>query len=184
MNPETPPIALPGSPEKKQQSSDAQKGLRLLAMHLRPLGFERTRPTFFTRPGKAVVEFVHVHKFTYGPAFRIHLGIRIRDDERPGVDLNGPSFVAVPDTPSPSEAERFEYAAGAESIAACAQTMAAVVETAGCEWFEAMRDPTRLRAAGQPLLRSFPMTALREALNRTEAVVTSAATRAALNVDE
>jgi hypothetical protein len=55
----TSPTAPPGASPKGQQSRDAQKVLRLLAKKLRFLGFERTKPTFFTRPAWYVLEFVH-----------------------------------------------------------------------------------------------------------------------------
>ena len=138
------PLALPGSLEKRQESRDAQKALRLLAKKLQPLGFERTKPTFFVRPGNVLLEFVHVHKYTFGPRFRLHLGVRVRFDQFVAQALNGPAFDAVPGTSEPGAQTRFNYRSDVETIAACAEAMATTVETAGNQWFEAMSNPEQL----------------------------------------
>ena len=92
-----PPIARPGSPEKKQESRDAQKVLRLLARKLETLGFRRTKSTFFTRPTKLGLEFVHVHKFSFAASFRVHFGLRVRTDDFPAAHLNGPTSDEIRD---------------------------------------------------------------------------------------
>src|ERR1700712_4884643 len=138
------PLALPGSPAKKQESRDAQKVLRLLAKKLQPLGFERTKPTFFVRPGKVLLEFVHVHKYTFGPRFRLHLGVRVRFDQYVAQALNGPAFDGAPGGSEPVAQSRFNYQSDVETMAACAEAMAQTVKTAGNQWFDAISNPEQL----------------------------------------
>lgn len=51
--------------DPKIERSSKEKILRRLAKLLAPKGFERTKPTFYTRVRLPVIEFVHVHKFTF-----------------------------------------------------------------------------------------------------------------------
>jgi len=176
------PLALPGSPEKKQEGRDAQKVLRLLAKKLQPLGFERTKPTFFVRPGKVVLEFVHVHKYTFGPRFRLHLGVRIRFDQYVAQALNGPAFDGTPGASQPSARIRFNYRSDVETIAACAEAMAQTVETAGTLWFRAMSNPEQLLSIYRSPTTSISVDAMKLALKDPGAVATSDETRRAFNV--
>ncbi len=176
------PLALPGSPEKKQEARDAQKVLRLLAKKLQPLGFERTKPTFFVRPGNVVLEFVHVHKYTFGPRFRLHLGVRIRFDQFVAQALNGPEFDGAPGPKEPGVQSRFNYRSDAESIAACAEAMAQTVETVGIQWFDAISNPEQLLSIYRSPATPITMDTMELALNDPGTVVTSDETRRAFNV--
>lgn len=66
--------------EKKIETSGKNKIYRKLAKHLADLDFERTKTTFYTRSKEYVVEFIHLHKFTFCPGFRVHFGIRVLID--------------------------------------------------------------------------------------------------------
>lgn len=182
MNNETCPPALPGSAEKKQESRNAQKVLRLLAKRLQPLGFDRTRPTFFVRPGRVLLEFVHAHKYTFGPSFRLHLGVRLRFDKFAAQALNGPAFDGFPGSGESNDQSRFDYWADSQAIEACAEAMARTVQTAGTKWFDAMRNPEQLlsiyRSPATPISRD----TIELALNDQRTVVTSDETRRAFNV--
>jgi hypothetical protein len=156
MNPyQTPLASLPGSPEKKQESCDAQKVLRLLARRLKPLGFARAKPTFFTRPAQCVLEFVHVHKYSFGPSFRVHLGVRVRSDGSPGPHLNGPSSDEIADPASPNRRlYDFDFTASEASWSSCAEAMYQCVENHGLAWFASVANPSVLLAADSPLTES------------------------------
>jgi hypothetical protein len=182
LNDEMRPLALPGSPEKKQESRDAQKVLRLLAKKLQPLGFERTKPTFFVRAGSVLLEFVHVHKYTFGPRFRLHLGIRVRFDHFVAQALNGPAFDGVPGPIEPGTQGRFNYRSDVEAIAACAEAMAQTIETAGNQWFDAMSEPKKLLSIYRSPTTPISMHTIELALKDPRAVVTSEETRRAFNV--
>ena len=176
------PLALPGSTEKKQEARDAQKVLRLLAKRLRPLGFERTKPTFFVRPGNVLLEFVHIHKYSFGPSFRLHLGVRIRFDQFVAQALNGPAFDGTPGANEPGAQGRFNYRSDVETIAACAEAMAQTVETAGSHWFDTMSNPERLLSIYRSPTTPISMDTMELALKHPGAVVTSDETRRAFNV--
>ena len=173
------PLALPGSPEKKQESRDAQKVLWLLAKKLQPLGFERTKPTFFVRPGNVMLEFVHVHKYTFGPRFRPHLGVRVRFDQ---FVAQAPAFEGAPSTNELGAQSRFNYRSDVETIAACAEAMVQIVETAGTQWFDAMSNPEQLLSIYRSPATPISMDTMELALNDPGAVVTSDETRRAFNV--
>jgi hypothetical protein len=174
------PVALPGSAEKKQESRDAQKVLRLLSKELRSIGFERTKPTFFTRSGRFVLEFVHVHKFTFGPSFRVHLGIRVRSDEFAAAALNGPHSDAILD-PATSSPYRFSFSTSPADLALCSSAMATFVVTEGLPWLSAVDDLAKLLQPGPSPLAASAIAALAREVENPTVAVASAATREALN---
>lgn len=175
------PIALPGSEEKKQESRDAQKVLRLLAKKLKPLGFERTKPTFFTRPGRYVLEFVHVHKYTFGPFFRVHFGVRVRSDEFAAAHLNGPAADSIQDPDTPGD-PRYDFSFGSSEASreACSNAMLQFVSSEGTHWFSLLANPTALLSSNSPLTHS-AMTALQRELKEPSFAHVSEATKKALN---
>ncbi|MBR7747086.1 hypothetical protein [Undibacterium baiyunense] len=173
--------ALPGSPEKKQESRDAQKVLRLLAGMLKPLGFERTKPTFFTRPGEYVIEFIHVHKYTFAASFRVHFGVRVRSDNHPAAGLNGPSSDGIPDPESPGRRlYDFDFTAEEVSWKRCANLMLECITKDGLSWFSCMTNPTTLLSSGSPLTKDARIALQREMESRN-CVQASEATQRALN---
>jgi hypothetical protein len=174
-------VPLPGSPERKQQSRDAQKVLRLFAHRMRELGFERTKPSFFIRPQPWVIEFVHLHKYTFGPCFRSHLGIRVRRDDWSSVALNGPT-ADVRYYEDGAWARRFEYTPDPASMHKCANDLADYVSTDALSWFETVCDPYFLLTADDSPLYKQEKAALSEALRNGIQSETSDATRKALNV--
>ena len=177
------PVALPGSPEKKQESRDAQKVLRLLAKELAPLGFRHTKPTFLTRPNRLGLEFVHVHKFRFAASFRVHFGLRVRTDEFPAAHLNGPTSDEMRDHEDPLRRRyEFDYGPGKESWQSCAQKMYECVRAEGLDWFAAINNEEVLLGSQSPLTQS-AKTALRWEVDNPSTVRTSEATQWALNAD-
>ena len=177
-----PTNALPGSPEKKQEYRDAQKVLRLLAKELKVLGFERTKTTFFVRPTELGIEFIHVHKFSFSPAFRVHFGFRVRTDEFPAAHLNGPSSDEIGDPADPARRRyNFDFNAVESSWRSCARAMYACASIEGEEWFAAMSNTKALLAPASPLTQK-ARAALRLELENPAVAEASEATRHALNV--
>jgi hypothetical protein len=174
-------VALPGSPERKQQGRDAQKVLRLLAHRLKSIGFERTKSSFFTRPQPWVIEFIHLHKYTFGPYFRTHLGIRVQSDVWSAVALNGPT-ADVAYGEGGSWARRFEFAPDPASLHKCTNDLADYLSTDGLSWFESVRDPNFLLTAADSPLYDQEKIALSASVNECHQYATSDATRKALNV--
>ena len=174
-------IALPGSPEKKQASRDAQKVLRILARRLKPLGFLRTKPTFFTKRSEHGLEFVHVHKFTFGPSFRVHFGFRVRSEEFPAAHLNGPSSDDFREPVRPDHRKYvLDYGTEEASWESCAQAMYECTAQEGLAWFASMSDPVFLLSSASPLSPTAKVALRREIEDPSESVV-SEATRLALN---
>lgn len=156
--------AMPGSFERKRDSLDAQKVLRMLAKALTPLGFTRTKPSFFTRGSDLVVEFVHIHKYTFGSTFRIHFGVRVLNDAWPNVALNGPCVEGILNSESSRYTVRFEFGPDSTSMAECAQLMADVIRLQGEPWFAAMRPLDKLLDSTASPLRTDSKAALRAAM--------------------
>lgn len=177
-----PLIAKAGSPEKKQESRDAQKVLRLLARKLKPLGFERTKSTFFTRPSPYVVEFVHVHKFTFAPSFRVHFGARVRSDDSPAAHLNGPSSDEILDAGDPPRRKyEFDFDSSEASWEICAQAMYQCASSEGLEWFAATSNPGRLLSPDSPLTPE-ARAALQKEIASSSSATSSEVTQRVLNV--
>ena len=151
--------------DKAVERSGKEKVLRRLAGALRPLGFERTKPTFFTRRSGLVVEFIHLHKYTFEPSFRVHLGIRVVNDPSPDVALNGPDSHAYVCKDAPGGRKyNFGYHIAAETVDRCAGELTAYVQAVAEPWFQMWRDTDRLlNSAESPLLPN-SVTAFREAL--------------------
>lgn len=173
-------VALPGSAEKRQESRDAQKVLRLLSKELRPIGFERTKPTFFTRSGRFVLEFIHVHKFTFGPSFRVHLGVRVRSDEFAAAALNGPHSDEIVD-PTTSNPYEFSFSTSSADLALCSSAIATFVVTQGLPWLSALDDLTKLLLPESSPLTTSAIAALAREVEDPTVAVASAATRKVLN---
>jgi hypothetical protein len=178
---QTPTAALTGSSEKKQESRDAQKVLRLLARRLKSLGFERTKPTFFTRPAQYVLEFVHVHKYTFGPTFRVHFGVRVRSDDSPDAHLNGPASDGIHDPESPGQRlYNFHFTTSEASWLSCAEAMSRCVESHGLGWLASVANPSVLLAADSPLTQN-AKAALQRELAGASSTRMSEATQRVLN---
>ena len=72
------------------KSRRAEQVRRRITGLLAPLGFQRTKTSFWTRPRENVVEFLHLHLFKLAPAFRAHIGLRVINDPLQQPALNGP----------------------------------------------------------------------------------------------
>jgi hypothetical protein len=140
--------------DKRIESSNRDKVLRRVARGLRVAGLARTKTTFFTRCGEHVIEFVHLHKFTFAPSFRVHLGIRVLNDTFDARALNGPD-----------EARGFEFGSTEESVSACADCVIAYVDSVAEPWFRSWRDLDRLLSAPDTPLRADTRQCLRDSLD-------------------
>lgn len=176
-----PPYAAPGSPEKKLESRNAQEVARLLANKLKPLGFERTKTSFYTRPKPLVIEFVHLHKFSFEASFRVHFGVRVRTDDFPGAHLNGPSSDEMRDSNDHS-LRRYDFSFGADpaSLDACAEEILRCVLEEGAVWFASMESQERLLSPSSPLTHE-ARTALQRELRSSTMPQASQQTQRVLN---
>jgi hypothetical protein len=173
--------AAPGSAEKKQESRDAQKVVRLLAKKLKSLGFQRTKSSIFTRPKVHVIEFVHIHKFTFAPSFRLHFGVRVRSDDFAGAHLNGPSSDAMEDPLVPNR-RRYHFCFGTDAASweSCADRLSECVLAEGLAWFASIEKPEQLLSPDSPLTPQ-ARAALRRELDGPSSVQASESTRSVFN---
>lgn len=120
--------------DRQLERSNKEKVLRRLAKQLESAGFRRTKPTFFTRTSLPIIEFIHLHKFTFDSSFRVHMGLRVVNDPFVAIALNGPD----------SDAQRarydLKYREDEESVDCCARNIADFVSAVAEPWFESWRD--------------------------------------------
>jgi hypothetical protein len=110
--------------KKEEERKLARKIVRGVAKEFRSRGFLHAKPTFIVRPFEGFAQFVHFHKFTFGPQFRAHFGVRVMNDPFVAVALNGPAFEHA-GTYGPDE----------ERSLACTRQLIALVEEEGLSWF-------------------------------------------------
>ena len=114
---------------KAIERSNAGKVLRKVAKQLRTLGFSR-KSSFFWRERGHVIQFLHVHKFSFGPCFRVHVCLRVLNDSRSHAVLNGIS--------SDDHAHyrmSIQYGHDEASLSKCAEEMLSYVSNVAEPWF-------------------------------------------------
>ncbi|WP_444898463.1 hypothetical protein ACJJIX_15950 [Microbulbifer sp. VAAC004] len=131
--------------EKKLERSNADKILRRFAKEIKKLGFSRTKPTFFVRESGLIVEFVHIHKYTFGPCFRMHVCIRVLNESLDFIALAGPTEREL------SEGVRFDFGEEIDSVERCAKIMSDFVVHYAEPWFLKWSDRTLLLEHNSPL---------------------------------
>jgi hypothetical protein len=128
----------------------AERVRRALTMRLKEQGFVRGKPTFWVRPREHVIEFVHLHLYTFDPAFRAHLGIRALNDKRDGIALNGPTDGESGQCGKPKY--NFDFSEEDSSIIRCTEEIARFCSEVGEPWFHLFANPKDLLATELPLI--------------------------------
>lgn len=131
--------------DKKTERSNADKVLRLFAKSIKELGFIRTKPTFFVREADLVLEFIHLHKYSFGSCFRMHICFRVLNEDLDFLVLAGVTEQDLLDN------ARFDYGESIESVQACAFSMSEFVLRFANPWFEKFRDRSLLLKNDSPL---------------------------------
>ena len=154
-----------GFMDKKIEASNRNKVLRRVAKHLRPHCFDRTKTTFFTEPHEHVIQFIHIHKFTFSPSFRVHVGIRVLNDLFPAAALNGPDSDAYTRPNSPNGKKyNLRFHKTDESVESCAENIVEWWVEVGVPWFEQFSSTDALLNAPNSPLQDESQARLREAL--------------------
>jgi hypothetical protein len=131
--------------EKSVERSCHGKVQRRAGKLLAPIGFQRAKSTFFARRRQLVVELVHLHKYRFGPCYRIHLGIRVLNDVFPALALNGPDSHAYIRANSPNGSEYvLGFGPDQASIDFCAEEILRWCSEVGVPWFNRFHDPHAL----------------------------------------
>jgi hypothetical protein len=137
-------------PKAKRRFAEAVR--RQLSVSLAPFGFRRAKTTFWIRPREHAIEFVHLHLFSFAPAFRVHLGIRVLNDSFSAAALNGLSSHDGWYSVSGRREFSFEFDESAEGQSTCASELARFYVNVGEPWFERFGDFSLLVSAeGSPL---------------------------------
>ena len=123
------PFAFPPEHKeaKKLERANAAKVLRVFSKLVAQLDFKR-RSTFFSRDSGEVIQFLHLHKYTFGPYFRMHICIRVLNDPTATCNLSGTDERQLAEV-------GFEYGTEVESIQRCAEVMARFVSEFAEAWF-------------------------------------------------
>ena len=152
--------------DKAIERSHKEKILRRLAGFLRELGYARTKPTYFTRPRGLVVEFIHLHKYTFAPAFRVHMGIRVTNDTFAAIALNGPDSQPYVCAGSPGGRRfNFYFYEAPETVERCATELADYVVTIAEPWFLTWQEHSLLLESSDSPLSSEAKACLRSAID-------------------
>ena len=139
--------------DKALEKAGHRKVLRRVASLVMQSGLCQGRPTFFVRRQEHVIEFVHLHKFSFDSGYRIHLGIRVLNDTFQAPSLNGPHSDEYRGPDSPNGSRYFlRYGPVPATIERCAEEICRWCAEVGEPWFKLFRDPIRLlEDAASPL---------------------------------
>lgn len=124
---------------------------RLVTNRLQPLGFARGKTSYWVRPRKHVIEFLHLHLYKFA-AFRAHAGIRVLNDTFEAAHLNGPTSQEY--WSGGQHTYRLDFVEAPESLDLCAAEIARFCAEIAEPWFERYREPRVLLAAESPLTES------------------------------
>lgn len=141
--------------DSKLKASQAEKVRRRATTQLARLGFVRGKTSFWVREAGPVIEFVHLHLFSFAPAFRVHAGIRVLNNDFTAAALNGP-YSADNALPKFDETE--------ESVTACAFNIGVFCENVIEPWFAHWHDRQALIDSNATPLNESERAGLRAAL--------------------
>jgi hypothetical protein len=127
----------------------AEQVRRSVTTKLQALAFTRGKTSFWARPQTHVIEFLHLHLFTFAPAFRVHSGIRVLNDVFVAAALNGPTSDEC--RSSAGRTYRLEFSDSEASIESCAAEVERFCAEVADPWFKRFREPHVLLAAESPL---------------------------------
>ena len=133
--------------EKTIEKTNAELVRRKVRDALKQFDFKKTKPSFYTRLLEDRIEFIHLHKFSFGPSFRVHTGIRFLIDNFEAVALNG--------IDSDSRREyNLRYHKSEESVDRCASEIFLFIENESFPWLEKWRnDEFLFRDSSSPFQR-------------------------------
>lgn len=144
--------------DKRLERTNAEKVRRRLTRPLQQLGFSRTKTTFFTRPKSFWIDFIHLHKYSFVPEFRIHFGIRVLNDSFEAAALNGPDSHSL-------GWFNLAYDTAPESIDKCVEKIAQFCQEIGEPWFQEWNEPVKLYTVPTSPLEVNAKAALSRAVN-------------------
>lgn len=139
--------------DKSREQTLARRIVRTTARNMGPFGYALTKPTYICREYPYLIAFFHFHKFTFGPQFRVHFGLRVLNSGFPAPHLNGSSFATD------------AYRADEKSVRDCIQTLTEMVIRDGLPWVESWLAPEKLVSDSASPLCEDDKASLRRALD-------------------
>lgn len=163
-------------PDSKELSKIVGRGFdkarREFTGRIEPLGFARTKSSFWTRPcgHELALDFIHIyrHGSSHGSPIsgvvdiRVHFGIRVLNDSFPAEALKGPQS-----DPGTLRAGRYHLSFNAESdhsFERCLSDLVRLVQEVGEPWFGKFADPEALLTDSESPLAETVRKSLREAI--------------------
>lgn len=98
---------------------------------LQEYDYKHTKPSFYIKKEGDWYLVIHLHKFSFAPAFRIHTALRHINDSFEAIALNGP------DSDVPKK-YRIVFSDDLESLNKCVGEMMKFVHEVSFEWFKEM----------------------------------------------
>lgn len=122
--------------EKATEKNRKNRILNEITLRLKPIGFERYKSNFFLRKKNSIIQFIHLHKFTFSPEFRIHLGIKASDNDDILFLLNGLDSSKYQCKNSPNGKKyNFRFYKDEETIKRCVDNLFQFCLEVGEKWF-------------------------------------------------
>ena len=131
----------------KRRQSERVK--RKFTRELSGFGFSRTKASFWTRPRELFIEFIHLHQFTFAPAFRVHVGIRVLNDTFEAIALTG--LTTNDGWYGETRQYSFEFDASEASVDRCATELTRFCADIADPWLRENHDVRHLLSHGSPL---------------------------------
>ena len=151
----------------KIKHQQKEKIFRIISKELAESGFYRTKPTFWVKELKNTIEFIHIHTFSFAYSFRIHLGIRVKNDSFDAIALNGLSSFDGwwQKDKKDGEVRVLKFNELDDSIGSCAKNITDFIELIGLPWFELFEDDNELLHNQNSPLDTNEKTGLLEMIN-------------------
>ncbi len=141
--------------DKKIEKSNHQKIIKRIAKRLESLNFEEYKSSYFLRHKGAFIQYIHLHKFKSDSEYRVHLGVKLSNDEDKMFYLNGleSSPYQCKDSPN-GKKYNFRFHKTDETIERCVENLFQFCVEVGEKWFEDWNDLEKLlKTPSSPLNR-------------------------------
>lgn len=154
----------------KLKNQQKEKIFKTISGSLSELGFQRTKSTFWVKELSNTIQFIHIHTFSFNYSFRIHLGIRVKNDSFKAVSLNGPcSFDGWWKSQGLfSKKRELVFNEKVDSINICSNNVLEFVKTIGLIWFSKFTDDHELLTNQDSPLKHDEKVALNEMIDGNE----------------
>jgi hypothetical protein len=130
---------------KKIEQATALKICRAFARELKTLGFKKATDKNLYREKEHIIEFVSIHKYTFGPCFRLEPSIRVKNDPLEflaltGICSDGASYEGCPSV----YFHDIEYTENEDSFSICVKRMMQYINEVAEPWYKQWDDPINL----------------------------------------